>query len=63
MVKEENDEEALAEVGRDLELLRVSVRDEELKMMLGSEQDPMNAIVSIHAGAGGTEAQDWAEKL
>jgi peptide chain release factor 2 len=39
------------------------VRDEELKMMLGSEQDPMNAIVSIHAGAGGTEAQDWAEML
>jgi peptide chain release factor 2 len=63
MAKEENDEAALAEVGRDLELLRVSVRNEELKMMLGSEQDPMNAIVSIHAGAGGTEAQDWAEML
>ena len=63
MAKEENDEAALAEVGRDLELLRVSVRDEELKMMLGSEQDPMNSIVSIHAGAGGTEAQDWAEML
>ena len=63
MAKEENDEAALAEVGRDLELLSVSVRDEELKMMLGSEQDPMNAIVSIHAGAGGTEAQDWAEML
>ena len=63
MAKEENDEAALTEVGRDLELLRVSVRDEELKMMLGSEQDPMNAIVSIHAGAGGTEAQDWAEML
>jgi len=40
MAKEENDEAALTEVGRDLELLRVSVRDEELKMMLGSEQDP-----------------------
>ena len=63
MAKEENDEAALAEVDRDLELLRVSVRNEELKMMLGSEQDPMNAIVSIHAGAGGTEAQDWAEML
>ena len=63
MAKEENDEAALTEVGRYLELLRVSVRDEELKMMLGSEQDPMNAIVSIHAGAGGTEAQDWAEML
>ncbi len=31
--------------------------------MLGSEQDPLNAIMSIHAGAGGTEAQDWAEML
>jgi peptide chain release factor 2 len=39
------------------------VRDEELRLMLGSEQDPMNAIMTIHAGAGGTEAQDWAEML
>lgn len=39
------------------------MRDEELKLMLGSEQDPMNAIMTIHAGAGGTEAQDWAEML
>jgi peptide chain release factor 2 len=50
-------------VDRDLESLQTTVRDEELRMMLGSEQDPMNAIMSIHAGAGGTEAQDWAEML
>jgi len=31
--------------------------------MLGTEQDLMNAIMTIHAGAGGTEAQDWAEML
>jgi peptide chain release factor 2 len=59
----EEDEETLTEVGRDLEKLTTAVRTEELKMMLGSEQDPMDAIMSIHAGAGGTEAQDWAEML
>lgn len=63
LASEEGDQEALTEVGRDLEKLATGVRDEELKMMLGSEQDPMNAIMSIHAGAGGTEAQDWAEML
>ncbi len=63
MAKDENDEAALAEVERDLESLLAAVREEELRMMLGSEQDSMNAIMSIHAGAGGTEAQDWAEML
>jgi peptide chain release factor 2 len=63
MAVEENDEGALEDVAAELELLRKSVRETEMKMMLGSEQDPMNAIMSIHAGAGGTEAQDWAEML
>jgi len=35
----------------------------ELEMMLGGENDHCNAILSIHAGAGGTEAQDWADML
>ena len=60
---EEEDQEARRKCSRDLERLSASVRDDELKMMLGSEQDSMNAIMSIHAGAGGTEAQDWAEML
>ena len=47
----------------ELEQLNSAVGQEELKMMLSSEQDSMNAIVSIHAGAGGTEAQDWTEML
>ena len=63
MASMEEDEEALTEVSRDLEKLVTAVRNEELRMMLGSEQDHMNAIMSIHAGAGGTEAQDWAEML
>ena len=60
---EESDEKTLEEIDADLDSLTTSVKSEELKMMLGSEQDPLNAIMTIHAGAGGTEAQDWAEML
>ncbi|HOW57705.1 MAG TPA: peptide chain release factor 2 [Smithellaceae bacterium] len=63
IAQEEKDEQVLDDISEELEQLNTSVRQEELKMMLASEQDPMNAIVSIHAGAGGTEAQDWAEML
>lgn len=35
----------------------------EIERMLGGENDERNAIVTIHAGAGGTESQDWAEML
>ncbi|HYA13579.1 MAG TPA: peptide chain release factor 2 [Syntrophales bacterium] len=63
LASEENDEKTIEEIGRDIDKLQSSVRSEELKLMLGSEQDPMDAIMTIHAGAGGTEAQDWAEML
>lgn len=63
IASEENDDQTREEIRSELERLNASVRVDELKMMLGSEQDPMNAILSIHAGAGGTEAQDWAEML
>ena len=63
LASDENDEETLKDIENDLNNLKSSVRDDELKLMLGSEQDPMDAIMTIHAGAGGTEAQDWAEML
>jgi len=63
IASEEEDGRAQEEIRNELDRLSASVRDDELKMMLGSEQDSMNAIMSIHAGAGGTEAQDWAEML
>ncbi|MCE5263537.1 MAG: peptide chain release factor 2 [Deltaproteobacteria bacterium] len=63
MASEEKDDRAQNEIRSELEALNAAVRDDELQMMLGSEQDHMNAILSIHAGAGGTEAQDWAEML
>lgn len=63
LASEEDDEQTIEEIRKDIDKLQLSVRDEELRLMLGSEQDPMNAIMTIHAGAGGTEAQDWAEML
>jgi len=63
LASEENDEDTIAEIEKDIDGLKSSLRTEELKLMLGSEQDLMNAIMTIHAGAGGTEAQDWAEML
>ncbi len=60
---QEKDEHVLQDIDAELEQLNQSVSGEELKMMLNGEQDSMNAIVSIHAGAGGTEAQDWTEML
>ena len=63
IASEEQDDQTQEEVRAELERLNAAVREDELRMMLSSEQDPMNAILSIHAGAGGTEAQDWAEML
>ena len=60
---QEKDVHVLQDLADELDQLASAVCQEELKMMLSSKQDPMNAIVSIHAGAGGTEAQDWAEML
>jgi peptide chain release factor 2 len=60
---QEKDDQVLQDIDNELDVLKTAVFQEELKMMLSSEQDPMDAIVSIHAGAGGTEAQDWVEML
>jgi len=63
MARDEDDESALEEIKKEIAGLEFSVRDDEFKMMLGSEEDPGNAILTIHAGAGGTEAQDWTQML
>jgi peptide chain release factor 2 len=60
---QEKDQAVMEELNAELDELESEVGQEELKMMLSSEQDPMDAIISIHAGAGGTEAQDWVEML
>jgi peptide chain release factor 2 len=63
MSVEEKDEEALAEVLEQVKELRASLRNLELRELLSEENDQRNAILSVNAGAGGTEAQDWAEIL
>jgi peptide chain release factor 2 len=63
MAVEENDEETLADLGRTAEELRRRADRFALDIMLDGEDDSRNAIVSINAGAGGTEAQDWANML
>jgi len=63
MARDEEDESVLEEIKKDIDTLEVAVRESELKMMLGSEEDSRNAILTIHSGAGGTEAQDWSQML
>ncbi len=63
MALEEEDEANLKEVERKLQELRKKYREMELLQMLSDENDDKSAIVSINAGAGGTEAQDWTQML
>jgi peptide chain release factor 2 len=63
LAREEEDEETLQEVSARVDQVEKDLQAAEFKRMLGGETDPNNAIVSIHSGAGGTEAQDWANIL
>jgi peptide chain release factor 2 len=60
---EEADEEAFDEVTQQTVTLDEKINQLSLALMLDGKDDFRNAIVSINAGAGGTEAQDWAEML
>jgi peptide chain release factor 2 len=56
-------EDVAADLGPALSALEASVESAELQKMLGGEHDRANAILTINAGAGGTDSQDWAEML
>jgi len=60
---EEDDEATIQEVSETLQGLEDAIHRMALARMLSGKDDDKNAIVSINAGAGGTEAQDWAEML
>jgi peptide chain release factor 2 len=59
----EGDAEARGEAFKQVEEIEAAVHRLELERLLGGEHDAGNAIVTLHPGAGGTEAQDWAEML
>ena len=63
LVEEQNDEEEAKELLKKIQQSEEVIKQMEFQRMLGGEHDPRNAIVSINAGAGGTEAQDWSEML
>jgi len=63
LAQAENDEETLEMLYEDADSLQESTNKLEVQMMLSGEHDGVNAIISIHPGAGGTESQDWANML
>jgi peptide chain release factor 2 len=63
LVEEGGDEEMAEELANELAALKKDVSELRLKALLRGEYDANGAILSLHAGAGGTEAQDWVEML
>ena len=63
MIEEENDPALAAEGEEAVEGVEKSIDELQLMTMLNGEYDHSNAILTFHAGTGGTEAQDWAEML
>jgi peptide chain release factor 2 len=63
LATEEDDKATVQEVSETLQTVEVAINRMALARMLSGKDDAKNAIISINAGAGGTEAQDWAEML
>ena len=63
MSREEEDESALLSIADDVSALEKTVEDLEFRRMFNQPADQNNAFIDIQAGAGGTEAQDWASML
>ncbi len=63
MAEEENDPSYKDEVGESYEKISNDLENMKLETLLSGPYDKNNAIITLHAGAGGTEAHDWAEML
>lgn len=60
---EESDADTIEEVSQQIQAIDKNIKKLSIDLMLDGADDQNNAIISINAGAGGTEAQDWAEML
>ena len=63
LAKQEENLTVQKEVLQNIKDLRRNVKKNEIKCFLSSEADSLNCYIEIHAGAGGTESQDWADML
>ncbi len=63
LAEEENDEALLSEIEEDLKRAEETVEEMHLAALLKGKYDNLNAILTLHAGAGGTEACDWVSML
>ena len=63
LAMDEHDEETEKETSQIISRLETKLQDFEIECMFSGEHDANNAMLTIHAGAGGTEAQDWVDML
>ncbi len=63
LAEEMEDDDTAAEAGAAVETLETKLRAIETRRLLSADEDEMSTIVEINAGAGGTDASDWAEML
>jgi peptide chain release factor 2 len=63
MAEAEGEEAMIGDIAREVEELEAELEQREFRLLLSGEHDKRDAILAIHAGAGGTESQDWAQML
>jgi peptide chain release factor 2 len=63
MAVESSDESLSEELDAEIAAVEKGIADLEFRNMLSGVDDPKNCVLNVHAGAGGTEAQDWADML
>lgn len=63
LCQQEDDETAYAELLKEVDEIKSQVENMRIKILLSGEYDKNNAVITLHSGAGGTDAQDWTQML